>query len=80
MAPGQKCHKLWHYFERYLLAEMSDVYSGFFASLCDQKRYDEALQELEKERGRDGSAHEAPATACQMRRLCQAALSALIVT
>jgi CHAT domain-containing protein len=38
--------------ERYLLAEMSDVYSGFFASLCDQKRYDEALQELEKVRGR----------------------------
>jgi hypothetical protein len=27
-----------------LLAEMSDVYSGYFASLCAQKCYDEALQ------------------------------------
>ena len=38
--------------ERQLLAEMSDVYSGFFASLSAQKRYDEALQTLEKVRGR----------------------------
>ena len=38
--------------ERYLLSEMSDVYSGFFAFLCAEKRYDEALQELEKVRGR----------------------------
>jgi CHAT domain-containing protein len=38
--------------QRSLLAEMSDVYSGFFASLCDQKRYDEALKELENVRGR----------------------------
>jgi CHAT domain-containing protein len=38
--------------ERYLLAEMSDVYSGYFASLCAQKNYDEALQMLEKVRGR----------------------------
>ena len=33
-------------------AEMSDVYSGYFGSLCAQKRYDEALQVLEKVRGR----------------------------
>ncbi len=38
--------------ERYLLAEMSDVYSGYFAALCARKRYDEALQTLEKVRGR----------------------------
>jgi CHAT domain-containing protein len=38
--------------QRELLAEMSDVYSGYFASLCEQKRYDEALQALEKVRGR----------------------------
>lgn len=38
--------------ERYLLAEMSDVYSGYFSSLCKQKRYDEALQMLERVRGR----------------------------
>jgi CHAT domain-containing protein/tetratricopeptide (TPR) repeat protein len=38
--------------ERYLLAEMSDVYSGYFASLCAQKHYNEALQMLEKVRGR----------------------------
>ncbi len=38
--------------QRQLLAEMSDVYSGYFASLTAQKRYDEALQTLEKVRGR----------------------------
>jgi CHAT domain-containing protein len=38
--------------QRQLLAEMSDVYSGYFASLCAQKRYDEALQTLERVRGR----------------------------
>ena len=38
--------------QRQLLAEMSDVYSEYFASLCAQKRYDEALQALEKVRGR----------------------------
>lgn len=38
--------------QRQLLAEMSDVYSGYFASLTSQKRYDEALQTLEKVRGR----------------------------
>jgi tetratricopeptide (TPR) repeat protein len=38
--------------QRQLLAEMSDVYSGYFASLCTQKRYDDALQVLERVRGR----------------------------
>lgn len=38
--------------QRQLLSEMSDVYSGYFASLCSQKRYDEALQILENVRGR----------------------------
>jgi CHAT domain-containing protein len=38
--------------ERYLLAEMSDVYSGYFATLCSQKRYDDALQTLDRVRGR----------------------------
>lgn len=38
--------------QRQLLSEMSDVYSGYFASLCAQKRYDEALQILENVRGR----------------------------
>lgn len=38
--------------ERYLLAEMSYVYSGYFGSLCAQKHYDQALQVLEKARGR----------------------------
>ena len=38
--------------QRQLLAEMSDVYSGYFASLCAQKRYDNALQALERVRGR----------------------------
>ena len=38
--------------QRQLLAEMSDVYSDYFASLCAQKRYDDALQALERVRGR----------------------------
>ena len=38
--------------QRQLQAEMSDVYSGFFASLCAQKRYAEALNTLEQVRGR----------------------------
>lgn len=38
--------------QRQMLSEMSDVYSGYFASLCAQKRYDEALQILENVRGR----------------------------
>jgi CHAT domain-containing protein len=38
--------------QRQLLAQMSDIYSGYFASLCTQNRYNEALQILEKVRGR----------------------------
>jgi CHAT domain-containing protein len=38
--------------QRQLLAEMSDVYSGYFASLCSQRHYDDALQVLERVRGR----------------------------
>lgn len=38
--------------ERQLLAEMSDIYSAYFASLCRQGRYDNAFQALEKVRGR----------------------------
>jgi CHAT domain-containing protein len=38
--------------QRQLLAEMSDVYSGYFASLCTQRRYNEALQILDNVRGR----------------------------
>jgi len=38
--------------ERQLLAEMSDIYSAYFASLCRQGRYEDALQALEKVRGR----------------------------
>jgi CHAT domain-containing protein len=38
--------------ERQLLAEMSDIYSAYFASLCRQVRYDDALRTLEKVRGR----------------------------
>ena len=38
--------------QRQLLAEMSDVYSDYFASLCAQNRYDDALQALERVRGR----------------------------
>lgn len=38
--------------QRQLLAEMSDVYSGYFAALCEQHRYNEALQILDNVRGR----------------------------
>jgi CHAT domain-containing protein len=38
--------------ERQLLAEMSDIYSAYFALLSRQDRYDDALQILEKVRGR----------------------------
>jgi CHAT domain-containing protein len=38
--------------QRQLLAEMSDIYSAYFASLCRQDRYDDALRVLEKVRGR----------------------------
>jgi CHAT domain-containing protein len=38
--------------ERQLLAEMSDIYSAYFASLCRQGRYDDALEVLENVRGR----------------------------
>ena len=38
--------------QRNLLAEMSDVYSDYFASLCEQKQYNAALQALEAVRGR----------------------------
>jgi hypothetical protein len=38
--------------QRQLLAEMSDVYSDYFASLCAQKRYDDALPARERVRGR----------------------------
>ena len=38
--------------QRQLLAEMSDVYSGYFAALCAQRRYNEALQILDNVRGR----------------------------
>ena len=38
--------------QRQLLVEMSDVYSGYFALLCNQHRYNEALQILDNVRGR----------------------------
>ncbi|MEA2259716.1 MAG: hypothetical protein QOJ51_2541 [Acidobacteriaceae bacterium] len=38
--------------QRQLLSEMSDVYSGYFASLSAQKHYDQALETLEQARGR----------------------------
>jgi len=38
--------------QRQLLAEMSDIYSSYFASLCTRKRYNEAFQALEEVRGR----------------------------
>jgi CHAT domain-containing protein len=38
--------------ERQLLAEMSDIYSDYFAYLSDQNRYGAALQVLENVRGR----------------------------
>jgi CHAT domain-containing protein len=38
--------------QRQLFVEMSDVYSGYFAMLCDQHRYNDALQILDNVRGR----------------------------
>ncbi len=38
--------------QRSLLADMSNVYSGYFALLCNQGRYNEALQILDNVRGR----------------------------
>jgi CHAT domain-containing protein/tetratricopeptide (TPR) repeat protein len=38
--------------QRYVLAQMGYVYSGFFASLCAQKKYDDAFRVLEQVRGR----------------------------
>lgn len=38
--------------ERQLLTEMSDIYSAYFASLCRQGRYNQALEALEHVRGR----------------------------
>ncbi len=38
--------------QRRLIAEMSDIYSAYFASLCRQGHYDAALEALERVRGR----------------------------
>ncbi|MGB8098218.1 MAG: CHAT domain-containing protein, partial [Terracidiphilus sp.] len=38
--------------QRQMMAEMSDIYSAYFASLCRQGRYDAALEAMEKVRGR----------------------------
>ncbi len=38
--------------QQQLLAEMSDIYSGYFGLLCSHRRYNEALQALEEVRGR----------------------------
>lgn len=38
--------------ERTLLEELSDVYSGYFISLCNQRQYREAFRVIEKARGR----------------------------
>ena len=38
--------------ERDLIAQLGNVYSGFFNLLCDQKRYPEAFHVLEEARGR----------------------------
>ncbi len=38
--------------QRRLLSEMSNVYSGYFVSLCGQRRYNEALKILDNIRGR----------------------------
>lgn len=38
--------------QRQLLVEMSDVYSGYFSILCEQHRYNDALQILDNVRGR----------------------------
>ncbi len=52
--------------ERQMLSESSEVYSGYFASLCDQNRFDEALGILEQVRGRieaEALEHQAPQSA-----------------
>ncbi len=38
--------------ERMLIAELGDVYSGYFASACSEHDYDKALRVLEEARGR----------------------------
>lgn len=38
--------------ERDLIAQLSEVYAGYFRSLCDQHRYAQALRVIEKARGR----------------------------
>jgi CHAT domain-containing protein len=38
--------------ERLVLADMGSVYSGYFASLCSQNKYDDAFRALEAVRGR----------------------------
>ena len=38
--------------QRQLISEMSNVYSGYFSTLCAQHRYNEALQILDNVRGR----------------------------
>ena len=38
--------------QRQMMAEMSDIYSAYFASLCRQGRYDAAFEAMEKVRGR----------------------------
>ena len=51
--------------QRYLLSEMSDVYSGFFTFLSNRHRYNEALQVVERIRGRveaEALEHHASAT------------------
>jgi CHAT domain-containing protein len=45
-------HALTSNVQRQLFAEMSDVYSGYFATLCAQHRYNDALQILDNVRGR----------------------------
>lgn len=63
---GMLQHVLTSSIERQLLAEMSDLYSGYFALLCAQHRYNEALAALESVRGRietealEHHTHEAP--------------------
>ena len=52
--------------ERQMLSESSEVYSGYFASLCDQARFDDALGILEQVRGRieaEALEHQAPESA-----------------
>jgi len=38
--------------ERLLLAELSEVYSGYFSSMCEEHNYNRALHVLEEARGR----------------------------